>query len=40
MLANATNQPKSNVELSYMCLQGLSGQPLLYLYVYTISYVM
>ena len=27
MLLNATNQPKSIVELSYMCPRGLSGPP-------------
>ena len=26
MLSNATNQPKSTVELGYMCPRGLSGQ--------------
>ena len=27
MLSNATNQPKSIVELGYMCPRGLSGPP-------------
>ena len=27
MLSNATNQPKSTVELGYMCPRGLSGPP-------------
>ena len=27
MLSNATNQPKSNVELGYMCPRGLLGPP-------------
>ena len=27
MLSNATNQPKSNVELGYICPRGLSGPP-------------
>ena len=27
MLSNATNQPKSTVELGYMCSRGLSGPP-------------
>ena len=27
MLSNATNQPKSTVELSYLCPRGLSGPP-------------
>ena len=27
MLSNATNQPKSTVELGYMCPQGLLGPP-------------
>ena len=27
MLSDATNQPKSTVELGYMCPRGLSGQP-------------
>ena len=27
MLSNATNQPKSTVELGYMCHRGLSGPP-------------
>ena len=27
MLSNATNQPKSIVELGYMCSRGLTGQP-------------
>ena len=27
MLSNATDQPKSTVELGYMCPQGLSGPP-------------
>ena len=28
MLSNATNQPKSTVELGYMCPRGLLGPPL------------
>ena len=27
MLSNATNQPKSTVELGYMCPRGLTGPP-------------
>ena len=27
MLTNATNQPKSTLELGYMCPRGLSGPP-------------
>ena len=27
MLSNATNQPKSTVELGYMCTRELSGPP-------------
>ena len=27
MLSNATNQPKSTVELGYMCPRGLAGPP-------------
>ena len=27
MLSNATNQPKSTVELGYMCTRGLTGPP-------------
>ena len=27
MLSNATNQPKSTVELGYMCHRGVSGPP-------------
>ena len=27
MLSNATNQPRSTVELGYMCPRGLSGPP-------------
>ena len=27
MILNATNQPKSTVELGYMCPRGLSGPP-------------
>ena len=27
MLSNATNQPKSTVELGYMCPRGLLGPP-------------
>ena len=27
MLSNATNRPKSTVELGYMCPRGLSGPP-------------
>ena len=34
MLSNATNQPKSTVELGYMCPRGLSGPPAV---IFTIS---
>ena len=35
MLSNATNQPKSTVELSYMWPRGLSGPPAVTLTKYT-----
>ena len=42
MLSNATNQPKSTVELGYMCPRGLTGPPAVtsnYMYHFKSNYM-